>query len=528
MRGFRWARVGLQFDNGSGASYWHTVRDSLFEKCQTGLYLNLPSGGVSLVNVQKCNVTTPITGCCYWTGTITDSPLCTDKSFLALRNNDVSDYAAYVQWPPDTMGAVGPSHFVANIQYVIAVFNKTSGTLQEWTDIGTFFGANVPADPRIIYDQQCQRWIACVADKADQSRNVRLAVSRSSDPSGLTTNWDKYTLPVAEPGFYPDFPTLGADANGIYIAVHLYQPLQNPTAWMQKVVAIKKQTNCLTVINPSDIHVLPPLSSPYIWFVIQATVNFDAVAADGIAWFVAKGQGQPGPIQYGRLKWINGTPQFLEDPWNNSLSAPQSYFDLDNNFSFSAPQKPYGDNNQGITMNTGSRLMMAVVRNGHLWTCQHVGLNAQGSYNGDPESALRTGCQWFKLQISTDGQSLSIADHNRIYDNASSSPYFYYFPSLMVNSAGDMVMGFSGSRDTEHIGAFYPGRRANGAQPNKPILIQAGRSYFDFNRWGDYSYTSLDPNDGLTFWTIQQYAETPAFGHNQHYGLCVTKIMKNP
>ena len=107
------------------------------------------------------------------------------------------------------------------MQHVVAVFSKTSGTLQEWTDTATFFGASVPADPRIIYDQQCQRWIACIADKADQNRNVRLAVSRSSDPSGLTTNWDKYTLPVAGSGYYPDFPTLGVDANGIYIVVHL-------------------------------------------------------------------------------------------------------------------------------------------------------------------------------------------------------------------------------------------------------------------------------------------------------------------
>ncbi len=100
---------------------------------------------------------------------------------------------------------------------------------------------------------------------------------------------------------------------------------------------------------------------------------------------------------------------------------------------------------------------------------------------------------------------ITTVDHRRVYDSAAaSSPYFYYSPSLMVNSAGDMVMGFSGSRDTEHIGAFYTGRRANGTQPNKPILIQAGRSYFDYFWWGDYSYTSLDPNDGLSFWTIQQ------------------------
>ena len=70
-----------------------------------------------------------------------------------------------------------------------------------------------------------------------------------------------------------------------------------------------------------------------------------------------------------------------------------------------------------------------------------------------------------------------------------------------------MLMGFSGSLSTEHIAAFYTGRLANGSMPDKPILIQAGRSPFA-DRGGDYSYTSLDP-DGLTFWTIQEYAGAP-------------------
>jgi hypothetical protein len=92
----------------------------------------------------------------------------------------------------------------------------------------------------------------------------------------------------------------------------------------------------------------------------------------------------------------------------------------------------------------------------------------------------------------------------------------------MVNGAGHMVIGFSGSKSTEHIGAFYSGCKADGTTVAKPILIQAGTAYSApgapngimnppaNGRWGDYSYTTLDPMDqtGLTFWTIQEYAET--------------------
>src|SRR5207245_3332403 len=140
---------------------------------------------------------------------------------------------------------------------------------------------------------------------------------------------------------------------------------------------------------------------------------------------------------YGRLKWISGTPQFLENPWSNTLAAPQPYQDLDTS-SLYAPQesKPQSF----FLARTGSRLMMAMVRNGHLWTCHHVGLNAQGGYSSsDPPSSLRSGCPWFNLLISSNGQSLTLADNNRVYDGSASYPYFYYMPSLMVNSAGDMV-----------------------------------------------------------------------------------------
>ena len=273
------------------------------------------------------------------------------------------------------------------------------------------------------------------------------------------------------------------------------------------------------------------------WSVLQPCVNFDSVTTDAIAWFVAKGPAQlgtnyvPGPIQYGRLKWTNGTPQFLENPWNNSLNPP-AYYDLDY-AGFTAPQQPDGTNNQALALSTtGSRLTMAVVRSNALWTCHHVGLNSQGGYNGEAQTALRSGCQWFRLQISSDGQSLTMADNNRVYDGSTSSPYFYFVPSLMVNSNGDMVMGFSGSRGTEHIGAFYTGRLANGSVPDRPVLIQAGRHYFGTFGWGDYSYTSLDPVDS-TFWTVQLYAETltsddkcPPGATCARWGTWVVKINK--
>jgi hypothetical protein len=83
------------------------------------------------------------------------------------------------------------------------------------------------------------------------------------------------------------------------------------------------------------------------------------------------------------------------------------------------------------------------------------------------------------------------------------------------------VIGFSGSGTNEYVGAFYVGRLADGTTSGSPMLVQAGRANFgdSSGEWGDYSYTSLDP-DGVSFWTVQQYTEIGGVA----WGTWITKI----
>ena len=87
-----------------------------------------------------------------------------------------------------------------------------------------------------------------------------------------------------------------------------------------------------------------------------------------------------------------------------------------------------------------------------------------------------------------------------------------------MNRNGDMVIGFSGSSVNDYVSAFYWGRLHNGISVTVPIRYFAGKDWLDRNGGGttvsgaDYSYTTLDPVDRLTFWTIQEYAETRTSG----------------
>ena len=102
-------------------------------------------------------------------------------------------------------------------------------------------------------------------------------------------------------------------------------------------------------------------------------------------------------------------------------------------------------------------------------TCQHVGVNSQGGYSGEPQSALRTACQWLKLQI-TGNNTLTTADHGRVYDSYS-NPFYYMLELGIRQRHGD---GFFVRKRPTYRRFLY--RAGLTAQPNKLILIQAGRS----------------------------------------------------
>ena len=44
------------------------------------------------------------------------------------------------------------------------------------------------------------------------------------------------------------------------------------------------------------------------------------------------------------------------------------------------------------------------------------------------------------------------------------------------------------------------------------------------NRWGDFSYTSLGPNNDMSLWTIQEYAKSPA----NTWGYYVAELLSPP
>jgi hypothetical protein len=91
-----------------------------------------------------------------------------------------------------------------------------------------------------------------------------------------------------------------------------------------------------------------------------------------------------------------------------------------------------------------------------------------------------------------------------------------FFPSISVDAAGNMGLGFAASAPIIFPGAYYTGRQRSDSAGTvqSSETLAAGVDFYvrtlgsGRNRWGDYSGMSIDPSDDRTFWVFNQYALT--------------------
>ncbi len=368
-------------------------------------------------------------------------------------------------YPPDTCAAVGPTQVLVCVNRAWAVYDKVTGATLSSMGITSFLPGS-SGDPRVAYDQHHDRFIVLVSDFSNE---LHLAYSLTSDATG---SWIKTKFNVSQgsdAGDWPDYPTLGVDEHGIYSAAYM-------------------------VGSGSDMTVFAIDKAP----LLAASPSLGTVTAfRDLPW---EGAIQPchtfGSPNYQYFVSVNASNRIRVRRLSGSMSSPtlQTVGYITVGTHSSPPDAPA----QGSTTNldtVGDRLMNAVYRDGSIWTAHAV------SQSG------RSSARWYEL----DPVSLSVIQSGTVSDGTR----HYFFPSIAVNSAGDVVMGCSGSHANEYAGAWYTGRKASDAPGvmAAPVLFRAGnapQNNIDSagrNRFGDYSLTVTDPSDG-TFWTVQEYGHS--------------------
>ena len=156
-----------------------------------------------------------------FTGQAQAQTFSTGANFTTITRSQTNALAGIIE-PPDTMGAAGPNHFVAFNNGSFSVFNKNGAVVSQVSDtsfLDSALGSDPGglSDPRILYDPASQRWFATMIT-TDQATNNKILIARSNTPD--PTQGFKGVSYTTTNNRFADFPTLGLDANGVYIGTN--------------------------------------------------------------------------------------------------------------------------------------------------------------------------------------------------------------------------------------------------------------------------------------------------------------------
>ena len=442
---------------------------------------------------------------------VLSQPLCAHAVVIIGQNFTGSTLADSGFIPPDTMGAVGPEHFVELLNGRYSVYNKrdarrvqASSLNQFWANAGVTPAGPFAFDPRIIFDRFSSRWFAVSADNSFNDNNFLLAVSNGSNP---TQGWRGFAIDSDSANLrWADYPTLGVNRDGVYLSADM-RPIADRGAF--------GLTNTIVTIPKADLLASTPS--------IANTTKFEnnSIGATGFTVQPAVDLNNgPLPAVFLSSPLVTaGNPEFRRSNIVGDIRSPI----LDTSGVVSVT--PFGAKFiadqpalvQGLEIVNGSILHAnVVIQENALWGVQTVLV--------DSRAALR----WFQIDLVSN----VVLQEGLI----TQSGLDFYYGSIAVNEFSDVVIGFSGSGTSQFVSSYAAvGQTVNGRTIfDAPILLQEGvATYFqtfgtDRNRWGDYSATTLDPSDPFRFWTIQEWVSAPDTWATQITELIVSRAIPEP
>jgi hypothetical protein len=131
--------------------------------------------------------------------------------------------------PPDTTGAIGPSHYVEMVNSQIAVYDRATLALDSQIDLDNFAGrpTHFHCDPQIVWDQQASRWFFTALDCDGGSQNfLVLGWSKTASPTPLPSstsagNWCRFAQ--ATGSVIDDYPKLATNSGHMVIGTNVFQ-----------------------------------------------------------------------------------------------------------------------------------------------------------------------------------------------------------------------------------------------------------------------------------------------------------------
>jgi uncharacterized repeat protein (TIGR01451 family) len=454
--------------------------------------------------------------------------------------------------PPDTVGDVGPNHYVQmnnsgtgllSGQTVVQIFNK-DGTAPAGGGpfrLGGLWPAADPCnsdlgDPIVVYDHLADRWlISQFARNAAQTQFWEcVAISQTPDPTAGT--WFLYTFVVP---VFPDYPKFGVWPDGYYMSsyeganlgVFVFDRsnmvLGNAAGFMKTTISSLGAAGVRdTRILPADLDGPPPPNGTPNYFVRTVDDQQDPGTSDRIEVYEAE------------VDWLAPSFAFtLVD----TLAPAAFQTMLCNRSGLPAPGPgqpdprvrdciPQPDEVDTVDALSNRPMMQLKYRqfDTHAAMVFNQTIDVRGSIfptlGFTPTNEI-AGVRWYELQKDTTNWAIEqqgTFTPQPIGATTEAALLHRWMGSAAMDKYGNIAVGYSIVNSNSTNGQeVYPGLRYAGHRYDDLPGIMAqgeiiilngvnsqgnGDGAVDPQRWGDYSAMSVDPVDDCTFWFTSHVA----------------------
>ena len=403
--------------------------------------------------------------------------------------------------PPDMGGAVG-NGYVVQLLNGVATIDTTTGTQVSQTSLNAVFGgiSGQISDPRVIFDPASQRWFASaitVPNGTSTQNSILVAVSAGANPTaGFTT----LSFASANNTTFADFPTLGVNGAAVTIGTNDFST-STGNFIASSLYSIPKSD--LTGATPTLANQSSFTDSGSIGSTPQAVTTASGTGTSTSVLSTGTSGGTP-VYALSTVSGANAAGASLALTQTYSSTAIASAGLL--NTGLVAPTQP-----GGTAYDPGdSRISSGAYQAGNNIYFANAVANATSGATSDLIA-------WGVLNATSSGVvasgTLSLAGLSLTY------------PSISANADGTFVIAFNGSGTGTDITDYYVICSAVTATCGAPQIAYTSPAsdYFNApagtNRWGDYSWTTVDPTNPNNFWLFQEYALT-----NSNWGTVITEI----
>jgi len=374
--------------------------------------------------------------------------------------------------PPDTDGAVSESFVVSTVNNTVNFKDRAGNELFNQSLFG-FWSSMSPStltDPRVRFDPFGKRFV--ITESADfPTVNGRLfiAVSKTENP---LDGFFLYQFPASAAGnHWLDFPQPSTNSKWLVVTGTVEGTLADPTTFTG-----------MWVFDKSSLYSGGPARFTFMNTGFTAVPfpaeTYDATAQD---MFVCR-PGTTGSDQVDLLR-LSGPIGAETLTLVSTIASPLPT-------SFDAFLLPQAGGTPTRLFASTAMSPGCVFRNNSIWVTQQV---------VPTTGPQRLAVQWEQISPTGTLQSFGRVDDPTGVAN-------YYFPAIAVNKNNEFIIGFSRfSADTlpsaayaVHLSSDAPGTIED------PVVYHAGVGTYDFNRWGDFTHSQVDPINDTDFWTIQE------------------------